>query len=91
VKCIFIGKQKVIYSLNLGKIVEYLVLMLLGEQTSWKPTKAVKLGILLLPCTTMMNNMKSKRERAREKQDTNLCGSGRSTMCLRPQECGYIQ
>jgi hypothetical protein len=34
-----------------------------------------------------MNNMESKRERAREKQDTDLRGS---TMCLRPQECGYI-
>jgi len=45
----------------------------------------------LLPYTTMMNNMKSKREKVREKQDTNLCSSGHSAMCLRPQECGYIQ
>jgi hypothetical protein len=72
-------------------MVGYLVIVLSGEQTSWKPTKAVKPGILLLPYTTMMNNMKSKREKVREKQDTNLCSSGHSAMCLRPQECGYIQ
>jgi hypothetical protein len=41
----------------------------------------------LLPCTIMMNNMEFKRE-GRENQDIDLRGS---SMCLRPQECGYIQ
>jgi hypothetical protein len=36
--------------------------------------------LVLSPCTIMMNNMKSKREEARENQDTELRGS---VMCLR--------
>jgi hypothetical protein len=43
--------------------------------------------VIVLLCTTMMNNKESKRERARENQDTNL---RRSSMCLSPQQCGYI-
>jgi hypothetical protein len=35
----------------------------------------------------MINDIESKRERARENQDTDLRGS---TMCLCPQEYSYI-
>jgi hypothetical protein len=47
---------------------------------AWK-----SLAFLWLLCTIIMNNLKLKR--ARENQNTNLCGSA---MCLRPQECDYI-
>jgi len=35
----------------------------------------------------MMNNMKSKKERARENQDTDVRDSA---MDLHPEECSYI-
>jgi hypothetical protein len=35
-----------------------------------------------------MNNIESKKKRARENKDTDLRAT---TICLRPQECGYIQ